>query len=142
VTQDSDELIALLRQAKPFIDRAANPGAPHAQDKRDAEILLPRVREALAKHPEPHSVVSSDGLTVNYVPLTKDAYVERISRWLIPADFSEQARASSNLDGVYTGTSRRIMSLVRLAYFRGVRRGVGLAWEAKQPVLPRGSRTT
>ena len=40
------------------------------------------------------------------------------------------ASESSSLDGVYTGKSARISGLVRTAYRRGIRRGIGLAWDA------------
>lgn len=68
----------------------------------------------------------------------KAAYVERLSAWLVDADrigeLSAAARASTGLDGVYEGRSQRLRLLVRLAYLRGVRRGVAIAWDAKQPI--------
>lgn len=67
----------------------------------------------------------------------KAAYVERLTRWLMPDDDPElaaEARASMSLDGVYKGGSRRIMRMIRLAYLRGVRRGAAIAWNARQPV--------
>lgn len=65
-------------------------------------------------------------------------YVERIVGWLMRSkddpELAERARASTGLDGVYTGKSARIHWMVRLAYYRGCRRGASSAWEARQSV--------
>jgi hypothetical protein len=69
--------------------------------------------------------------------MSRNEYVERLTRWLMPdrddPELAAQARERASLDGVYTGKSARIQRLIRLAYLRGVRRGAGCAWEAKQP---------
>ncbi len=68
-------------------------------------------------------------------------YIEKITRWLMPdrqdPELAAEARASTMLDGVYKGDSRRITRLVRLAYYRGIRRGASSAWEAAQPIVLR-----
>lgn len=63
-------------------------------------------------------------------------YVDRLCGWLTRDDkeLAEAVGDKSGLDGVYRGTSKRIVWLLRVAYHRGVRRGCGLAWEAKQPI--------
>lgn len=74
--------------------------------------------------------------------MSRDAYVDKVTRWLMPdrkdPELAAAARERSTLDGVYNGKSARIRRLVRLAYLRGVRRGAGCAWEAQQPVHLRG----
>lgn len=72
--------------------------------------------------------------------MTRDEYVERITSWMTDADgpeFSEMVRRSFGIDGIYKGKSRKIYQMIRLAYARGVRRGAGCAWEARQPVTLR-----
>ena len=64
--------------------------------------------------------------------LSRSDYVNRFARWLVPETVTE-----SVLDRLYSGKSHRIHSLIREAYFRGVRRGIGLVWEGAQPVTVR-----
>lgn len=62
------ELAALLRQASPFVWRAARQAKPHEQDALDARALMPRVEETLARAPQPELTVSGDGLRVDARP--------------------------------------------------------------------------
>ena len=65
----------------------------------------------------------------------RDAYVDKLASWM-EADSARIGRCVT-LDGIYAGKSRRIYEMVRLAYRRGIRRGLALAWEAKQPITIR-----
>ena len=71
------------------------------------------------------------------------AFVERLSGWLRSRLSDEMAEACEppTLDGLYTGKSKRIHRLIRIAYHRGVRRGVGIVWEAQQPITFRSADT-
>ncbi len=71
----------------------------------------------------------------------REAFIEKITGWLVSfgkdEEFAREARRGTTLDGVYKGKSAKIHRLVRLAYMRGVRRGAGLAWDAKQKITTR-----
>ena len=73
------------------------------------------------------------------VAISKSDYVERLTRHsFIGVDPSLVADAQEpNLDGVYSGKSSRIRRLIRVAFLRGIRRGVGISWESQQPVAVR-----
>ena len=67
--------------------------------------------------------------------MTRDEYINKVTDWAYSRESDEmKARIleAKRLDGVYTGKSKRIRDLVRLAYMRGVRAGAGMAWEAQQ----------
>lgn len=76
--------------------------------------------------------------------LKRDEYVEKVVGWALDADerywpgLAAEARAAGGLSGVYEGKSARLHRMVRLAYLRGLRDGARYAWEARQPVVPRG----
>jgi len=66
----------------------------------------------------------------------KKAYIDRLSRLYYVACLHDDPDATT-LDGLYSGKSSRIVRLIRKAYHRGIRRGIGLAWEARQKVTLR-----
>ena len=66
----------------------------------------------------------------------KKAYIDRLSRLYHVAYLHDDPDATT-LDGLYSGKSSRIVRLIRKAYHRGIRRGIGLAWEARQKVTLR-----
>jgi len=74
----------------------------------------------------------------------RDAYVEKLTAWIVDADkdpeLSRDARLTPSLDHLYHGKSQKIRRLIRVAYLRGVRRGAGMAWDARQPIVPRFER--
>jgi hypothetical protein len=78
--------------------------------------------------------------------MSREEYIEAITRWLMPdqgdPEFAAEVRAKTGLDGVYKGKSWKTTRMVKLAFLRGVRRGAGLAWEARQPVVLRASETS
>lgn len=63
----------------------------------------------------------------------RDAYVDRVTRHIIPQD-DALSRSAMTLDGIYDGDSARIHELIRTAYRRGVRRGAACAWSARQSI--------
>ncbi len=71
----------------------------------------------------------------------KAVYVEKITGWIVDfdkdAELAADVRANPTLDGIYSGKSQKIHRMIRLAYLRGVRRGAGCAWDAKQPITLR-----
>jgi hypothetical protein len=72
----------------------------------------------------------------------RDAYINRRIEWMLRGmpqedrDFIMHPQQGC-LSGVYNGTSKKIRHLIELAYFRGVRKGLGTAWEADQPIVLR-----
>jgi hypothetical protein len=64
---------------------------------------------------------------------SRDEYIERRAKWLIPASDTD-SWSSMTLDGIYSGSSERIVRMIQIAYRRGVRRGLAAAWNAKQPI--------
>jgi hypothetical protein len=71
-------------------------------------------------------------------------FVERAVGWLIDSspnddEIRDAARARMTLDGLYSGKSRRIYRLIKIAYLRGARRGASAVWEGMQPIVPRES---
>lgn len=66
----------------------------------------------------------------------KDEYVRRVTEWMMPKDPESVALIGElrTLDELYTGNSRRIHKLIQAAYCRGIKRGAGMAWEARQPI--------
>lgn len=64
-------------------------------------------------------------------------YVDYFARWgteRLPEEDKQAIQAKHGLDGVYSGRSLKIHRLLRIAYYRGIRTGVGRVWEAHQPI--------
>ena len=69
----------------------------------------------------------------------KKEFINRVSKW-IRGSLSEdllKETDSATLDGLYRGRSTKIHRLILIAYHRGIRRGVGMVWDAKQPITTR-----
>ena len=69
------------------------------------------------------------------------AFIEKLTAWLMPdrhnPELAAEARERTSIDGIYTGRSVKIKRAVYLAHLRGIRRGVAIAWEARQPITLR-----
>lgn len=68
-------------------------------------------------------------------------YIERVTGFLVPED-DVRSREAMTLDGIYDGSSVRIMEMIRTAYRRGIRRGAAAAFSARQPITLRRSEET
>lgn len=79
----------------------------------------------------------------------KAEFVEKHTAWLVDfhkdTELAADVRVNPTLDGIYDGKSQKIHRMIRLAYLRGVQRGAGIVWNAKQGISLRnddGPRTT
>lgn len=79
--------------------------------------------------------------------MTKDGYenhIKRIKEMALKDGFTEEELESMFLDGFFgrgkKTKSIRIMTLVRLAYYRGWMRGIRTVWEGEQPIILDGMR--
>ncbi len=77
------ELVALLRQASPFVYRASVAAKPHEQDTPDARALMPRINDALRRAPAPELAVTPDGLRVEARAGSSSAVVAGLLRRVV-----------------------------------------------------------
>lgn len=68
-----------------------------------------------------------------------ERHIKRIKEMAIREGFTEEELESMFLDGFFgrgkKTKSIRIMTLVRLAYYRGWMRGIRTVWESEQPII-------
>lgn len=62
--------------------------------------------------------------------LDKKDFVVRFGRFIL----DNPERGMSTLDGLYAGKSQKIHLLIKEAYDRGVRSGIGAVWEGRQRI--------
>lgn len=84
-------------------------------------------------------------ISMNPRQVTRQEYVDYFSKWIMDGErdksIVEQALSAPQLSGIYNGASMRIRRLIKIAYLRGVRYGIGIVWEAHQPIGLRGDRS-